>query len=163
MQSQLFIYILTLLIIGLLLYFGIKWIGGIIKTQEVIDATKFQIDLENSFEKTRPNYGSTLKKDFLAPDGVDRICFVDSFLEIAQRNLKGLCDKTHDDYDPVMCNEWKDNTTAVVFSPVIDRNINLGAVTVDATPKYMCFNTSTTRRFSLLMTGLGNRVKIARS
>ncbi len=160
MQSQLFIYIMTLLIIGLLLYFGFGWISKLFKTQSVIDATKFQVDLENAFEKIRPNYGSTSEREFLAPDGVDRICFVDTQMKVSDRKLRGLCNSANDDYDPVMCNQWMDNTSAIMFSPAIERDIDIGSIVVDATPGYLCFDTTKSRRFTLLLTGLGNRVKV---
>jgi len=119
------------------------------------------VDLENAFDRIRSNYGSQVQRDFITPNGVDRVCFVDTQVDPLLRPFKGLCITSGPYYDPLMCNEWKGNTSAVLFSPIIETDIDIGAVVI-SDPKYLCFNTSKSRKVSLNLIGLGNRVKVER-
>ena len=152
-----FIYILSLIIIGLLLFFGIRWIGDLIDTTKVIDATKFKVDLENAFNSIRAQYGSSKIYEFVLPDGIDQICFVDSRVIPANQ---GICKATDDYYDPIMCDAWRDNTSSVLFSPPIQADIDVGLVEISDIRKDLCFKTVNSHRIKLRLIGLGDMVRI---
>jgi len=158
-QSQLFIYILSIIIIGLLLYFGIHWIGELIKSEDIIDSTRFRIDLENSFDSIRPQYGSADNFEYSVPDGVDMVCFVDNTKDRTFISTTDLCDQAHEDYSALICNSWKDNISSVLFSPPLE-DINIG--NLDMESPFICFKTSMKRKIGLRLVGLGDKVRISR-
>jgi len=159
MQSQLFVYIISILVVGMLLYFGITWIGELTKTAEKIDATKFKVDLENSFDSIRTEYMDQRNFEYSVPSGIDRVCLLDSFTDLQVATIYGLCDTASDDYDPRICNIWKDNSSSIAFSPPLDTEINLGSIIVDD-PKYMCFSSTNSRNLRLRLVGLGDKVHV---
>lgn len=157
-ENQIFIYLMTVLVIGFLLFFGIRWFGGLIKQEDLIQELQFKSALENAFDRQRSNYGSSAPKEFIAP-GTGRVCFVDTQIGLNARPFKGLCVQSHADYDPYMCNDWKDNVSAVVAWPPLSVEINIGAVELPE-PNYVCFDTVSTKRIKVTLVGLGNRVRI---
>ena len=157
-QSQLFIYILTIIVIGVLLLFGIKWIGKILQTDEVVQQTAFVKDIEGAFNSIRSDYGSQRLEEFSAPGSVDRTCFVDS--QTTATNAYGLCNPEHSDYDPIMCNAWRDKTSSVLFSPPFDSSVDLGKIVVEG-HKYLCFDNTKNKLIRLKLTGLGDKVKVS--
>ncbi len=166
-QSQLFIYILTIIVIGTIFLFGFKWISNLMETKEEIDITKFRIDLENKFRNIRDKYDTWQGFEFLVPEGIDRVCFV--ILEYKEKyevKNPGLCDPDSEDYDFFMCDAWKDSTQNVLIDPMdaLDEPIEVGTVSFstdsDAYQKgYKCFDVQDSY-FSLTLTGKGDSVLI---
>jgi len=157
--NQVFVYILTILIIGLLLFFGMKWIGDLLRQGEIIDETKFVIDIENAFAQIQ--YGDGKNHDFLVPAEVDVVCFVDSSLPRSEIKLRNLCIPESDIYDPLICNSWQDNTSSVLFSPPLKTEISVGDVRIDDPQKFLCFSTISNNWVKVRLVGLGNRVKVS--
>lgn len=158
-QSQVFVYILTMIVIGLLLYFGITWIGDLLATGETIGATQFKVNMENAFSNL--DYGSQRTEDFSVPEGIKRICFLDN-TQPKDIGNSALCLSGSDDYAPLICNLWKDNASAVGFSPAAETQIDIGPVKIGS-PYFICFDTENRNRISLRLTGLGDRIKVERA
>ncbi len=156
-QSQMFIYILSIIIIGMLLFLGIKWIAELKNTGDVIDVTRFRIDLENSFDTIRPQYGSADNYEYTVPSGIDIVCFVNTRYD--NIGMTELCTPGNVNYSAIICNSWKDNTSSVLFSPPVE-DINVGPI--DMSGPYICFHTTTNRKIELRLVGLGDRVRILR-
>jgi hypothetical protein len=164
-QSQMFIYILSIIVIGLLLFFGIKWIGELMKTSEKIDATKLTIDLENAFDVMRSQYGSTKTYKFYVPKGIDKVCFVDSTVLKTQLDTNSInypvCDTTDvENYNPLICLAWKDNTSSILFSPALDVDVNIGHIEILNTQRSLCYDITKNRNIELRLIGLGDGVKL---
>lgn len=157
-QSQMFIYILTILVVGLMLYFGVKWIGGLIITGNQMEEARFVRSLNDAFDEVRPNYKSGRNRDFLVPSGIDRVCFVDTGTRPTSGH--GLCSPSSADYDPLMCNTWQENISGVLFSPPLSLSANIGAVQISTAAKYLCFDTANNPRVRVYLTSLGNMVRV---
>ncbi len=150
-----FVYILSIIVIGLLLFLGIKWITELRNRGSLIDVTRFRIDLENSFDTIRPQYGSADNFDYTVPDGIDLVCFVNSrFTDFSSTEL---CTPGNANYSAIICNSWEDNTSSVLFSPPVE-DINVGPV--EMSEPYICFHTTTIRKIQLRLVGLGDRVRV---
>lgn len=163
--NQIFIYIMSILVIGLLLFFGIKWIGQLINSGSDIDDTKFKIELENRFDSTRTKYGSSYTYTFHAPSGSDVICIVDNIRNPISLNTDPICSPSGDFYDLDMCNSWKDNDSAVLASPPLSVEVDVGSVEVkgsstDPNADCLCFKVASFKNFDLRLTGLGDKVKV---
>ena len=76
-ESQMFIYIFTLIVIGLLLYLGVKWLIDLSNKGNQVNVAQLKVDMENAFEEIKYNYGSWRYEEFLIPNGVNKICFLD--------------------------------------------------------------------------------------
>jgi len=142
----------------MLLFFGIKWIGGLIGTAETMDATRFKVDIENAFDSIRPDYGTQRNHEFLVPANVDRICFVDTTTPSSQAASSNLCNVNHAHYDPFICNGWKDQTSGILMSPP-NSQLDIGPIEMTGV-KYLCFNTDTNSRLKIRLVSLGKSVRV---
>jgi hypothetical protein len=158
MQGEMFIYLMTILVIGLLLFLGIKWIVGLKDQQEIILRTQFKQGLENQFEQI--TYGSTQEMTLDVPATVGRMCFVETRKKITYQD-KGLCMSGNADYDPLICNEWTDNSSAVIFSPALGIDVDIGVVGIDNAQGYLCYDTKNGKKITITITGMGTYVKVS--
>jgi hypothetical protein len=161
-QSQMFLYILTLIIIGLMLFFGIKWIKDINDTSTIVDATKFKKDIETAFDSMRAQYMSSKTYEFSLPDGVNQLCFVDSNTN-PQDTLppnQGVCDSSKSYYNRYICDAWKDKVSSVIVYPALSAGIDIGSIEIDTPTKDLCFDITKNRRISVKLVGLGDMVRV---
>ena len=162
--SEIFFFILAIVIIGLLLLFGVKYIMELGSKVNQIDLVRFKTDLEGYADEIRPVYGKWRRIEMDVPTGIDIVCFVqlstftESPLYIEQ---EGLCQKDDSDYDFLMCQAWQSDTTRNVYTQPFDEldvGISLGALEVgDANTNYLCIDTSS-NSMKIKMTGEGNKL-----
>ncbi len=165
--SEIFFFILAIIIIGLLLLFGVKYIMELGTKVNQIDLVQFKVDLEGYADEIRPVYGKWKKIELFVNTGIERVCFVQhetftaKLLNIQQE--EGICIKGHKDYNLLMCNAWIDDSSRNVFTDPFDKldiGINLGTMEVgDADTNYLCIDT-TTNILKIKMTGKGDRVLV---
>ena len=165
-----FIYILTVIIIGLIFLFGFNWIRDLFSIQKDIDITKFRLDLERKFDGIRDKYDTWQGFTFRVPDGIERICFTTPHNETLVLNPNPhLCDNTHADYDFLMCDAWQDGTQNVLIDPMdaLDEPVEVGPVSFSHSRDseavkqgYKCFPVQDSV-IKLTLTGKGNSVMIS--
>lgn len=158
MHGEPFVYIMTLLVMGLLLYFGISWVKGLLEKQQIIELTRFKNNMEATFETIC--YGCSEQINEEVPGIVRRTCFVDTSRTFNYA-LLDLCKSGTTDYDPLMCNAWMDNASSILFSPPLEIDISIGAIRVDSVNGYLCFNTARNQRVKFTLTGLGTIAKVS--
>lgn len=90
--QQVFIYILTIVIVGMVLLIGYKAIGGIIGKGCDVEKATFQTNLDGYVEKYS-DYGSVHKESLNAPCGSKSVCFVDAE-QIANQDTEGTEDNS---------------------------------------------------------------------
>jgi len=157
-QSQLFIYILTIIIIGAILVFGVNWIMKLMKDDQCVQETQMIAKINQDFKSIRSDFGSSIKVEIVASPELERVCFVDH--DTNPNNNYDLCKPGTVDYSPIMCNSWQDHTSGILFSPTIACGTpDIGEIVVGVSG-YLCFNTDQNRRIRLRLTGLGDRVKV---
>lgn len=160
MPSQMFMYILSMIIIGLMIYLSMKWMGSLFRTQEDISVAQIKIDMENAFEKIKYNYGSWKFEEFSVPSGINKVCFLDEGMgKSGQYRDKGLCNEGHDDYDPLICDAWEGGLQNVAFDPRIDVPVYISDVKVGG-EGYLCQEVDS-GKIKVKLTGLGNAVKVS--
>lgn len=160
--GQVFIYLLTIVIMGLMFYFGVKWMIGLMNTTDDINTAQLKIDFETSFDSIRSNYASSKDEVFDVPSGTNKVCFVDEKYNNADKRTAGLCDPANAvDYNPTMCNTWMlVEDSNIFFEPPIDVPIYIKNIDVEG--GYKCFvpdSHANTIRVKLI--GLGDGVKVS--
>ena len=163
--SEIFFFILAIIIIGLILLFGVKYIMELGTKVSQIDLVQFKTDLEGYADEIRPVYGKWKKIELTIPAGIDRVCFVQFPTTADPFYIKeqGICQKESADYDFLMCQAWQDDTTRNVYTDPFDEldiSIDLGAMDVgDADTNYLCIDTSS-NILKIKMTGRGDHVLV---
>jgi len=162
MQAQLFIYIMTIIVVGALLFFGVSWIVDLYKYQQTIDEQTFIKDLTTAFDSIRTRYGSSESYTFKAPADADMVCFVDTSVPVQMGY--DVCRSTHDDYDPFICNAWNDKVSGILISPQMKSgDIDIGDVVIDQTDtpqRHFCWHTDRNKQIKVKLVGLGDGVKV---
>lgn len=86
LYGQIFIYILTLLIISFILIYGYKSISSFKGRTSQIVSLKLGEDLKNSVQRITPDFGSIIKKEIDIGEA-SQICFVETYENINNLNL----------------------------------------------------------------------------
>ena len=157
MQSQIFIYILAIILFSFILLYGYSVIKSWTSEIDDVRYLDFVKRLESSV-KLYSDYGDVNIKTFDAPSGYKGICFVD--LSVPDPGSKGICQSTRGDYNPIICDSWKAKNQNVFLVPPAETPITLEEIKVSS--GYKCFdfrNGKVTIRFE----GLGDRTKISAS
>jgi len=154
-QGQVFIYILTLIITGMILLYGYNAITGISKRAEQVELVKFKNDLKEDFETISFDYGSVKTMSYHVPSNVNSICFCQSgeypyFHSISQ------------DINPlvrdVVVSNMKDNVFIIVDD--VPESMIIGKIKVEGSNnKVVCINTET-GVLKLRLEGLGDGVSV---
>lgn len=75
--TSLFLIIFSILIIVLILFFGFKAVTSMREKAEKSSLIKFRETFKNDLESQKKNVGSVSIKEYLLPEGVNEICFLD--------------------------------------------------------------------------------------
>jgi hypothetical protein len=159
--QQVFIYLLTIIIIGLMFFFGIKWMGKLWEQHDKINVVQLKVDMETAFNKIRTNYGSQQMHEFRIPGDITKVCFIDQSQYLG-KSSKGLCSAGSPDYEPIMCDLWDGiGDENVLFSPaeLIESPIYVKDVRIGG-DGYICYKVSN-NRIKVRLTGLGDSVKVS--
>ncbi len=117
-QSQVFFYILGVVIIGLIILYGFNTIRGFGKRAEQAMVIKFKTDLDSIVDTL--DYGSIKIQEFSLLGR--KVCFVDldaDAQDVSQHS--NICkppeedDADKGDYDPLICDSWATTDAVNVF------------------------------------------------
>lgn len=100
--SQVFIYIMGMIVIIMVMVYGFKVIAGMRENSESIALINFQNSLSSTVTKLAIEYGSVTNKEFVVPPKYDRVCIIDQ-------------DETHPSsipayMHPIIYNFWQGDT-----------------------------------------------------
>lgn len=76
--TPVFIYIISIILIGIVLLFGYKAIAAFLSRGEDISYVKFRTDLEGMVAEMGPAYKNIKTGEFALPSKYTEVCFVDS-------------------------------------------------------------------------------------
>jgi|TARA_B100001971_G_scaffold164052_1_gene154523 hypothetical protein len=111
--SQVFIYILAIIVFSLVLLFGYKAIKGLITSSEKIDYVHFKAKLESAIK--RVDYGDKLIEEFSIPSGFNEVCFISYEPGVETPS-------TTTTYD-IIDDSWSSNVKANAFLVLSDEDI----------------------------------------
>ena len=114
-SSQVFVYILAIIIAGVILLVGYKAIATIISTMGKLNVDSFRTDFENNVESISREFGSIKKVELGGlTSKIDEVCFIDS-LEDDGKFSSILGTNTALDEYPLVKNKVNENVRENVF------------------------------------------------
>ncbi|MFC1768435.1 hypothetical protein ACFLZX_01600 [Nanoarchaeota archaeon] len=166
LASELFIYILIVVVVALILIFGYRGINFILQKQEEIAMIEFINSLKSKMKATA-DYGSVREDRYLVPKGVKEVCFID--YRQPPQNETNFTEKY-----PVVALEWdlsytRDLPTKNVFlwkEPLESDGFFLGIkenkksyFEIDPNERYQCYKTIG-NYVRIRMEGRGDKVEL---
>ncbi len=100
--SQMFVYLTTIIVVGLIVFIGGKTLNNVMNVGSEIDYIKFRNALTDTIETIATDYNAQRQVDLTVPKGTKEICFVD-----LTKNPT-LDSSTY----PVIINYWSDSSYA---------------------------------------------------
>ena len=120
LYGQIFIYILTIVVISLILLYGYNAVRNFNDHAEQVSCLKFRNDLKNSIDGLIGDFGTVKRKDLEVCKGYAQVCFVETFRKIDDRsypkaeNLNGnILDPA--EFDPIIKDSISTSTDKNVF------------------------------------------------
>lgn len=150
LYSQIFVYILTLMLVAFILVYGYTAIQNFEKRAEQVSCLKFKNDLKNAVESISTDFGSVKRKDLeLCADYISA-CFVESF---ESPNLPNKI-------DPIIRDSVMSNTGKNVFliQDTAKESFEIGKISVN--PDVLCIK-PVNNKISLRLEGRGNHVLLS--
>ena len=77
--SQALIYIFTLVLVSIILVYGYNSISSFRSRAAEVSMLKLRSDISNSIKEMASEYQSKKMKEFMLPDGVKKVCFVETY------------------------------------------------------------------------------------
>ena len=149
LYGQIFIYILTVLLVSFILVYGYNAVQNFKGRAEQVSCLKFKEDMKSSVALILSDFGSVKRKDFRLCSNYKEVCFVETYDFDA-----GLA---YSDVDPVIEDNIISGTGKNVFlvDNVAKESFYIGNISVD--PDVLCVN-SKNSQISLRLEGAGNHV-----
>jgi hypothetical protein len=152
-QSQIFVYILSMVVIALVLLYGYNAIKGFKERQEQITLVELENQLKSLINSASPKYGSIEKGDIALPSEYNTICFVDNG-ELGSSDDCGLPEP-----DAAIVRDAIQSSTANIFLiPGGSKNFRIGNIKVEG--GCVCIP-KTGSNAVFRVEGLGNGVRIS--
>ena len=174
--GQVFVYILSMIVVALVLLYGYNAIQDFRKKAEEVNLVNFKNELEKVVIKST-RYGDVKPVELSLSGKFEKVCFVDSFssLSEAKKGNTCLCTAGCSSSNALICDAWKTtNTSNVYLVPLADIPIDIGPITVDGNDDeaedttgncgdincfYICTE-NTHGKIELTLVGKGNHVFI---
>jgi len=150
--GEVFIYLISTLIIILVLYYGYNAIKDIGKKQQALTVVKFQNDLSDLITSTASDYGTVRMEDIYTPGGVTGVCFVDPNV-IAAKNTAVI-----PEYQTLIRDSVADGVKSNVFLLPEGNPFYIEKASVNG--DFLCFPV-VQGKFRIRVEGMGNRAEIS--
>ena len=79
MIGQVFIYLITLVLVSFLMFYGYRAISTFKEKTDQVSYIQFKNDMQNTIETLSLDFGSVKVKQFAVPDNINIVCFVRNF------------------------------------------------------------------------------------
>lgn len=157
--SQIFIYILALVLTSVILIYGYNAIQNFNKRANQVCFLKFKNDLSNAIESITSDYGSVKKKDLQLCSGYNKVCFVESFEPLSQSSRQNP-ESNVNSLDPIIKDSIASNTEKNVFlvDKIAKESFYAGNISVAG--DVLCIDPKN-NEISLRLEGMGNHVKLS--
>lgn len=158
--QQVFIYIMTIIVVGLILLVGYKSIGGLMKKGCDVEMSTFKSTIE-SYVSKYTSYGDLHTEYIKVPCSFSEICFIDTKAVTDGKDLSSSMDSTK--YGIIIDsvnNEIQENIF-LVKKEVTEPAGYMKEIMVDnGTFKYICME-NVNGKFYIKFQGLGRQVNIS--
>lgn len=154
LYSQIFIYILTILVVSFILVYGYNAIHEFRDRAEKVSCLKLRNDIKNAVEAILSDFGTVKRKDLQLCSGHTQICFVETFRKFDRQNPQSNID----DIDPIVKDSVSSNTGQNTYIIGGD-SFYAGNISIDGND-VMCLN-AVNGKISLKLEGKGNHALIS--
>ena len=153
LYSQIFIYILTVVLIAFIFVYGYSSVQNFTKRAEKLSCIKFINDLQNAVESILGDFGTVKRKDFQLCNGYTKVCFVESASSISNLIIPP-------NTDGIIKDSIKSNTGKNVFlvENIAKESYYAGKISVE--PDVLCIK-AYNNKISLKLEGRGNYVLLS--
>jgi hypothetical protein len=150
-QGQIFIYILSVVVVTLVLMYGYRAIRGFNQQAQMIDILEFKTTLQNEIDGIRSDWGSVKTLQIKVPNDYKEVCFVDL-------NKGGIINASY----PLIADSVNSGVKQNLF---LVRNLGeesfyLGNITL-AGPANMVCKSSVQGKTQVILAGRGDHVEIS--
>ena len=155
--GQIFIYILTILLVSFILVYGYNAIQNIRDTANRVDCLNFKNDLRSSIETISSDFGRVKKANIGLCSPYKQVCFVETYEKISNPNnpISNIMP-----IDPIIKDSIRSETGKNVF--LVDRLAKepFYAGNISITDDILCVN-AINGKISLKLEGMGNHVAVS--
>lgn len=150
--GQIFIYILTIVLVSFILVYGYNAVQNFKKRADQVACLKFKNDLSNAVESASSDFGSVKIKEFQLCPPYTKVCFVEAY---ESPNLPSST-------DPVIKDSILSNTGRNVFlvEDIAKDSFYAGKISVE--PDVLCIKSSS-NKIRLKLEGRGNHVLLSQT
>jgi hypothetical protein len=155
-QTQVFVYILSIIVVSLILLYGYNAIKGFKERNEQIAMIELENRLKSEISSVSADYANIARGEFTLPAEYKMICFVDySKFGTNAINCPGLTG----DSRTIVNDAVKAGTANIFLVPDGSKNFKIGSIKVED-ERCTCI-TKAGMQVLVRMEGLGNGVKIS--
>ena len=138
--GEVFIYILAVVLFSLIMIYGYNSIRNLGEKADTVVILQLGKQLSSAVKKTTSDYGTVIKEEVSIPNKYDKVCFID--LSYTGQESTSICTLGNQDYNPVICNSWKDRISKNMFLISKDTDvisIDIGKIKISK-EHYFCQN-----------------------
>lgn len=150
LYSQIFIYVLTIILVSFILFYGYNAVQNFKKRAEQVACLKFRNDLSNSVESISSDFGSVKRKDLQLCAGYTQVCFVETF---ESPNLPY-------NIDPIIKDSILSNTGKNVFLVEKTAKESFYAGKISVEPDVLCIK-AVNNKISIRLEGRGSHALLS--
>lgn len=114
MIGGIFVYVISLIIMALILFYGYKAINSFIHTGEDITLLQAKNKIKTSVDEVGYQYGRVEQKNIPLPVRFKKLCFID-LNKYASATSSNICDTTKTIYNPLICESWSKKVQKNLF------------------------------------------------
>jgi hypothetical protein len=155
-HSEIFVYILALVVFSLILLYGYKAIANLRGQSDQISTTQFKTDMKNTVEKLGYEFGTVEVKSITVPNGVSKVCFAEIPSNPADLNAYHPAIDDYNLIEDSLSSGSKDNVF-LIGSKTIEP---LSIIQITLEDKFKCFDV-VSGRINVRLEAKGNVVAIS--
>ncbi len=156
LQAQIFVYVITLIVITLVLIYGYKAIQGFMGRSDEVNFVQFKVDFTNSIESQSHEFRSVAQSRLLLPKGFTELIVID-----LDYNSVSALSELEANY-PLVYDSWDSGVERNVF--VIGKNkfesFYAGNIYFDDASRHYMHLTAPDRVVTLKLTGRGGKTEV---
>lgn len=150
-QSQIFVYVLALIIMSFVLIYGYKSLTSIKDKGDLASTINFKTDIKSAVSSISSDYGSIRVEEISVPPGFREVCFVD----LSTNEVPDEYSLIKNYVDDVINNNAEPRN--VFLYPEGIESVYVGEIEVE--DEFLCVDVSY-GKISVKLEGLGNRARI---
>ncbi len=158
--SQIFIYIISILVFSLIMVYGYNAIRGFQGRAEQIASINFKTELTSTIKRVSPDYGTIKKEEFFIGGEYSKVCFVQDYPTTSSVDINKITDLIVKDSV-----ESNVNKNTFLFTDNLQESFEIGKINViednGDNAGYLCVNL-VNGKAKIKFKGMGDHTCISR-